>query len=538
MRYSFQTIVKKINIDDSTGFYLPNFQRPFVWSENQIELFFDSIFRKFPIGCLLIWKTDIDIGTRKFIDDYKEGMELTSYIKSGEKGQKMLIMDGQQRLQALYIGIKGSYNDKHLCLNMLSGKDTNPKNIKYEFKFLKPEEIRGAWYKFNDIVNGKEDVETATNIANQMFAPNLLTQIQRTVNWITKIYLNNDEGIECQEIDSMTNKNLYTLNDIAQIFIRANDAGTSLVKADLLIALIAVAWANAPKEIDNLIKDLNKNGYEFDRNFIIKVCLAVFDKGVNPKPDKFNENIIKYIKDKWENISDAMRVVVDDIYQNTYIRDNKILSSFSPLLPLIYFRYHYKHMYKWTPDMSKYLIQTLIAGSFSSSDSIIDICIKSIKYSHKFDVQKLFEIIEDKKSSVLITNNTLLGTQFKNKNIHLLFSMWYDMNYRPVYKGNLPQVDHIFPKSILKKRLYSDDVINQIANLGLLTAIENGASGKCDTLPEKWFADKSKEYLNKHLIPQDKELWKLENFSKFIEERKKLILEKFKDIIKDSKTKE
>jgi hypothetical protein len=72
---------------------------------------------------------------------------------------------------------------------------------------------------------------------------------------------------------------------------------------------------------------------------------------------------------------------------------------------------------------------------------------------------------------------------------------------------------------------------NQLANCMLLTAAENGAGGKSDTPPEVWFAGKSKEYLDMHLIPSDPALWKLDRFEDFIMERKKLIREKFKTLL-------
>ena len=68
---------------------------------------------------------------------------------------------------------------------------------------------------------------------------------------------------------------------------------------------------------------------------------------------------------------------------------------------------------------------------------------------------------------------------------------------------------------------------DQIANLMLLTAQENGAGGKADTPPDEWFEGKCKSYLDRHLIPKDKELWKLENYECFLEARKELICQKF-----------
>ncbi|MBU4288780.1 MAG: HNH endonuclease family protein, partial [Proteobacteria bacterium] len=74
---------------------------------------------------------------------------------------------------------------------------------------------------------------------------------------------------------------------------------------------------------------------------------------------------------------------------------------------------------------------------------------------------------------------------------------------------------------------YREGDRNQLANCMLLTAAENGAGGKSDTLPDEWFKDKAQDYLNRHLIPTDPALWKLERFEDFITERRKLIKAKF-----------
>ncbi|WP_210340478.1 hypothetical protein [Bradyrhizobium sp. CCBAU 51753] len=70
---------------------------------------------------------------------------------------------------------------------------------------------------------------------------------------------------------------------------------------------------------------------------------------------------------------------------------------------------------------------------------------------------------------------------------------------------------------------------NQLANCMLLTMQENGAGGKSDQTPEEWFVGPRAEaaYLDMHLIPHDRALWKLERFEDFIAERSKLIAAKF-----------
>lgn len=72
---------------------------------------------------------------------------------------------------------------------------------------------------------------------------------------------------------------------------------------------------------------------------------------------------------------------------------------------------------------------------------------------------------------------------------------------------------------------------NQIANCMLLSQEENGAGEKGSTIPEVWFKNKGNDYLDMHLIPKDKNLWKMNNFELFIDKRKELIEEKFSYLI-------
>lgn len=63
-----------LNDDEAEGggFWLPNIQRPFVWSEEQMARLFDSIIREYPVpSTLLVWKTKETVKHRRFIDNYR-----------------------------------------------------------------------------------------------------------------------------------------------------------------------------------------------------------------------------------------------------------------------------------------------------------------------------------------------------------------------------------------------------------------------------------------------------------------------------------
>ena len=142
------------NPEEEGGFWLPNIQRPFVWSEEQICRLFDSILREYPISTLLIWKTRSQIRRRKFIDNFHRGLltRLSDFYVPEDDKKKCLVLDGQQRLQSLYIGLMGSYEGRELYINILSGEVAAPDDVKYNFAFLDAATASFPWIKFKDLV--------------------------------------------------------------------------------------------------------------------------------------------------------------------------------------------------------------------------------------------------------------------------------------------------------------------------------------------------------------------------------------------------
>jgi uncharacterized protein with ParB-like and HNH nuclease domain len=526
------------------GFWLPNIQRPFVWSEDQIERLYDSILREYPIGTLLIWKNKSKIKHRKFIDNWHESLNLLDFFIPINDKQKMLVLDGQQRMQSLYIGLKGSYDGKELYFNVLSGNLKAPDDKKFEFKFYE-DDPGFPWIKFSSLVfPDKKNKEFKQDILE--FSEKEITgieddRIDENIELLRKVFCT-DDNIMYQTVDSIDRPMAYSEDDVVEIFIRANSGGTRLDKSDLLFSLLISSWDEADENMSLLLEELNRDGFEFGRDFVLKCCLTIFNKGAAYKVEKFRDGITKQnIEEHWKEIADAIKDVKDFIFGKTFIKSDKVLSSYLTLIPIIYFRYHYPGKWNATKELPIYLLRTLLSSSFSGSpDTLIDKCINQINVSQDFVLNEMFGIIRDENRSLELSRESFLEFSYTDKRIHLLFNLWYDFNYVPSYIQNEPQLDHIFPQSALrtekvvnpetgKRSLmkYKQNDRDQLANMMLLTRQENGAGGKSDTSAEDWFADKDQAYFDLHLIPNDPELWKLENYEKFIEERKKLILQKF-----------
>jgi uncharacterized protein with ParB-like and HNH nuclease domain len=103
-------IIRQINRD----IYLPAIQREFVWGPDRIERLFDSIMADFPIGSFLYWKLEQRNKDQwpiyEFIRDIdRESPHNPAANMAGITKDINLVLDGQQRITSLYIGLRGSY---------------------------------------------------------------------------------------------------------------------------------------------------------------------------------------------------------------------------------------------------------------------------------------------------------------------------------------------------------------------------------------------------------------------------------------------
>ncbi|MEH2395565.1 MAG: DUF262 domain-containing protein [Nostoc sp.] len=507
MKHEKETIRKMVTYlndeEKDGGFWLPNIQRPFVWSEEQIERLFDSIMREYPISTLLIWRTQSKIKCRKFIDHYKPNLRLSDFNVPENSKTKLLVLDGQQRLQCMFIGLKGSYDRKELFFNVISGDLAQPEDIRYQFKFLNADNAKFPWIKFKDIVFNHNRFNTIAQSIINLY-DNLSNEDKSRVFDNVALAINqfsSSDFLIYQELDSVDNRQAYQEDDVVEIFIRANSGGTQLGKSDLLFSLLTSSWDDADEELEDLIDELNRSGYSFTRDFILKTCITLLDKGAQYDINKFRDGVTKEeIVKNWDNIANAIKDVKDFLLGKTFLRTDKAVPSYLALIPIIYFRYKYPKNWSNIEQLDTYVLRTLLTGAFSGNpDKLIDKLTRKIKEIEEFDVKQLLGVIRVDGRNLQITESNILTQHYSSKYIHLYFNLWYqNFDYHPSYEASLPQIDHIFSQSLLRKirtinpTTGRKDILkylqfdrDQIANCMLLTARENGAGGKRDIPPEQ-----------------------------------------------------
>jgi hypothetical protein len=548
---SIRGIVRQINDPDGDGggLWLPNIQRSFVWSEEQICRLFDSLMRRYPINTVMFWKTKSDGPYRSFITRWDQNLKISQFKQQGNDQKKTLVLDGQQRIQAMAIALQGSYEKKYLYFNVMSNPDDAEGDdaVAYTFKFRKT--AAWPWIKVADLAEWTDPVDRRKKASDG--ATTNLTDKERSLieRNVSRLYecLRDDKVVRVNELDSTdpNSEDYFDVDDVLEIFIRANSGGTPLGKSDLLFSLLAQTWDDADEEMDELLDRVNDDRYDFKRDFVLKLSLVLLGAKAAYKVSKFrNADFRKAMVAQWKNISDSFAAIRDFVQSHTYMQEAKALPSELLLIPFIFLRFKYPAQWKSilssptkVEELAKFMARLSLAGTFAGAkDNLLDALVKEVDDSKgHLDLDALEAAIQNNNQPIAATEVRVRKATYGSGAVRQVFSVLYPepSAYKPAYVGNSASVDHIFPQSQLSQRvggkmLYQKSERDTLANLMLLTRSENSA--KNDEEPSTWLAKQPKEFFIRHCVPTDPRLWALENYGEFIDARWAMLLDRMRSI--------
>jgi hypothetical protein len=527
---SVNSIIGKIQ-NAEEGYSLPAIQRPYVWKEKQIAMLFDSILRSYPLGVLMIWKTKKDLSTRSFGRDWKSGEDYALNKEIPVK-TKNVILDGQQRLQSLLIGMRGTYNGKSLYFNLLSepkiADKTAQGDMAYEFKFFAKQPTDRRWIAVREL--SQSNVTSVTKLAKAIIGEGdspMARSFDLVVENIEtfRVRVGDLNYLGYILLDETADHNLIrTEEDIVEIFVRSNSGGTKLNKSDLLFSLLSSRWEPAYANIRSLEKEIASADFDFTRDYILKATLMCIGEGAAYKIDKFKKpEVLEKVEREWDDISSAFSDVITFLQTRTPVISRKSLVSANSLLPLIAMR-HGMSTAEWTAfDQSKaaeYILRTSLARSFGAGkDDLLDKLRDSMVGG--FELNKVFAVLKAANRSIDFSATKVWAISYKDR-----ASVYFALS--KVVKGfSLDQmsgtnIDHVIPKALMKGR---EKDVNQLANLTVLTESDNKSKGK--KLLADWLSEMDDETLRNfcslHAIPFDRTLWTPKKFDEFVAQRKRLI---------------
>ncbi|MEC4169501.1 DUF262 domain-containing protein [Pseudomonas sp. MS-1(2024)] len=570
---SFQTpitISAAIRNIENNQYLLPAIQREFEWGYDKIEWLFDSIMRNYPISSFLFWRVEGDTKTNykfyQFLKDFKQRYKThNEEFNTSNHNDFTAVLDGQQRLTSLYIGLRGSYAyrtprlheentervypTRHLYLNIEKPLENEEDGRIYEFKFLTNNEFnsnKATWFRVSEILALSDDFEfnkylDSHDLKSNEFSYRSLAALKNVIHSkpIINFFLETEQSID------------KALN----IFIRINSGGEPLNFSDLIMSIAVANWdkKDARKEIHTLVDNVRDKGFTISKDFILKAFLYLHSKDIKFKVTNFSKsNAIEFEKE-WDKIRDSVLSVFDLV--KSFGFTDSTLTSKNALIPIIYYIYH-KDIYTdfhtkiaYMDDRSiikKWLHVALIKRIFGgTSDSVLSQIRKAFtndvaKTAIEFDspVFPVNSINENTKRDTGITDEFIADILLTQKDDMYAFSILALLYPNLDYKNNNFHKDHMHPEntfsdiSVEDYEKYGWETYNSIANLQMLDANENMSKQHTDLL--SWVDAQTKNqdrptFLKNHLIP-DISLG-IVDFGEFIEARKLILTDKLKQIL-------
>lgn len=558
--YRISDIVSEINDEK---FVLPVIQRPLVWTEDKMELLFDTLLKGDSFGGIMV------------IEEEKETKPLFNYRPFTKDGDVIpsrqvdkltqlqnFVIDGQQRLQSFYIGLKGSINGKVLYFDLYSDYNTE-----FEFKFENdtqklPKQSKDNtdrtipehnWYLASGLLTRLKDTNDEDQVASEIIsAQNITDDIKKThITKNVKAFYKNTITSETLGISKVViNKSFKEVANrqrIVELFRRLNDGGTKLSSFDLVASILkGFAW-----EMEAFLRETLEHYEEIglSQDNLIKLIFILQDNH-NKEMASIDGTDADFAINNRERITATLKSLKDFMIHSKiydYYKDGN--RSFIPLFFIAYHIYHkqidnngiisYFNNYDSGnidfPKMKKWLYHSLINGVFRSKGA------GWIPY--KTGIRKLLEEAKKHKISEFPVNEFFqvyqnhpitFTTVYDSDNLDELDkSFVYYLMYDQAKTIRNNDIDHIMPKSILENLKYDWSKINSVKNFQLIDYSTNRGdkNGKpfnewINSTKPIYVSDKN-GFVKNHLIPADETLWTEDKFEEFIEERAKLILAKF-----------
>ncbi len=444
-----------------------------------------------------------------------------------------IVLDGQQRLTSLYIGLKGTrtlkkerarydnaYEEKRLYLNLKHqpNMDNPEDNYEFEFHAQKPEnDKKHFWFKVGDIL----ELKSVWDYAQEHDLKGDRLKLLETLN----------KAFHDKQLISFFEETEKNLNKVLNIFIRVNSGGVKLNYSDLLMSILTASFSSDIRErMNELVDTLKDKGFSnMGQDQVLKTCLLLIGKDTTFELKNFNKKNIKEIEENWEKITDSIynaAKLLENFGYTGYLSSAYILSS------LAYFYFLNPKMDKNDEKQAlKFVRNAQITSYFSNStDTKLNNIANSMKDAQTFESFN-HNLAKHQTSPLKITNDAIEEMMCSSSHA-LVFPILRILYPHLNYKTTTFHIDHIYPKSKFNKE---NKKLNQdfygwkdyLFNLQLLEGAENIA--KKDKDPEVWFKEECKneqaieEHKEKNYIdPTLKLEW--ENIKEFREKREKLSL--------------
>jgi Protein of unknown function DUF262 len=572
------TVAEALSRIQSKTYVLPAIQREFVWKPEQIERLFDSLMQGYPFGTFLFWKVEAATSGKFKFYDFVLNYHQRDAAHCPELGKihhqsVTAVLDGQQRLTALNIGLRGSMAIKQpnkwwtnpdafpvrtLRLDLLAPPAPDEDGVIYRFRFLDDAMAardEGAhWFKVPEILGMQDGPAMLSALMERGLQGEALKAAYATLDRLHRV-------VHAHNLINYYEEETQDVERVLNIFIRLNQGGTVLSYSDLLLSIAVAQWkqVDARAEIHKLVDELNRigTGFALSQDFVLKAGLMLADiASVGFKVENFTSPNMAALESNWPAIRAALVRTVD--LAASFGLNGQTLKADSALLPIAYYLYrrnvpaNYVSHSKFAADRETirgWLIRSLLKASGiwgSGLDTLLTALRKTIQNSEaaKFPVEQLRQVMAKSAKSLTFEPaeiEDMLHMEYGDKRMFPLLSLLFPF----VDLRNQFHVDHVYPisrftRAKLQKAGLDDECIetlvrhaNELPNLQLLEGTINNEERSA--MPADWLAKHHPDpaaqvhYRTKHELgelPSD-----LHRFDSFYSARRERLRAKLTDML-------
>ena len=515
---------------DSGFIALPEFQRGYVWSRDQVRALFQSLYRRYPVGGLLTWSTE----------------SANVHHRGGDalpRGVVRLLLDGQQRMTSLYGIARGKPprffdGDRRAIVGLHFHLEDEV------FAFHQPMRMAGdlLWVDVSKLMAEATFLGEHFSKLNssERHAINGATYIDRLqkVRSIVDIDLH---------VDDVTGAD-KSLDVVVEIFNQVNSGGTKLSQGDLALAKVCSNWPEARKKMKTKLSEWKHNGYEFNLIWLLRSINSVLTG--EAKFSHIHTKSTDEIQFGMERATKAIDKILNLIGGRLGLDHDRVLIGRSAIPIMVRYMDQRNSMLSQR-ESDKLLFWYLQAGMWGrftagSTETSLD---KSLEAIREIDggLDRLLEDVRIWHGTFRVKPDNFRSSTVGARFYPVLYMLtriegsedWgsgIPLKANLLGKGSKLELHHIFPKSKLykdKENSYTKADVNALANFCFLTKETNQAIG--DRLPEEYFPEIQAQHPNSlasQWIPSDPDLWKIENYRKFLEARINLLAEAMNRLLK------
>jgi hypothetical protein len=507
---------------DSGHMALPEFQRGYVWNREQVRGLYDSLYRRHPVGGLLVWVTESRTAVHR-----GDGPLAPGVVK--------LLLDGQQRMTSLYGVVRGRPP------RFFDGNGHAFSGLRFHlerecFEFYQPVTMKDdpLWIDVTEVMRAGLD-GLGGFITRLSSLPDHAARVGTYAGRLSKLLGITDIDLHIEEVTGADK----SLDVVVNIFNRVNSGGTKLSKGDLALAKICADWPDGRDAMKSKLREWNKAGYQFSLDWLLRSVNTVLTG--EAKFQHLHEKSSEEVQDALARATCHIDVSLNLIAGRLGLdHDQVFFGRFA--VPVMARYLDQRHARRRGPmsevERDKLLFwyaQAAMWGRFSgSTETYIDQDLAALEGGDG-ELDRLIEQLRLWHGGLRAEPGHFTGWSVGARFYPVLY-MLTRMGTARDWGSGLPlragllgkmsrlEMHHIFPKSRLYKRRHRKPEVNALANFCFLTKDTNLAIR--DRLPEEYFPEVERSHpgtLASQWIPEDPGLWKIDRYLDFLEARKSLL---------------